>query len=77
MDARVRWRTNLKCWRLLSLSDRARVHLRRAGWPAPITAMDVSEDEGCEMIYYLQSHGFKVVFEKLTRTKKRRQRKAA
>ena len=73
----MRWRTTRQCWRFLSLSDRARARLLEMDWPAPITAMDVSEDEGCEMIYYLQSHGFKVVFEKLTRTKKRRQRKAA
>ena len=77
MDARVRWRAKLKCWRLLSLSDRARDYLRTMGWPAPIDVMDVAEDEGCEMLGAMQDHGLNVVYEKLTRTKKRRQRKAA
>ena len=75
MDVRVRWRTKLHCWRLLELSDRARAYLRQMGWPAPIDAMDLSEDEGCAVIGALQDHGFTVVYEKLTR--KRRQRNTA
>ena len=72
MDARVRWRSKLKRWRLLSLSDRARDYLRGMDWPAPITAMDLSEDEGCAMLGAMQDHGFTVKYEKITRTRKRR-----
>ena len=77
MDVCVRWRAKLKCWRLLSLSDRARDYLRTMGWPAPIDALDVTEDEGCEMLHAMQNRGFNVVFEKITRTRKRRQRNTA
>ena len=35
------------------------------------------EDEGCEMLYAMRSRGFNVVIEKITRTRKRRQRNTA
>ena len=77
MDVCVRWRSKLKCWRFLSLSDRARAYCKRMGWAAPIDPLDIEEDEGCAMLYALQERGFNVVYETLTRNRKRRQRNTA